>query len=66
MGLAAKGYKVTANPENWTIHQGRLYVTQRDFGPPIFRKDPKRWIASANVNVEALKDVPIGSALSWW
>ena len=66
MGLAAKGYKVAANPENWTIHQGRLYVTQRAFGPPIFRKDPKRWIASANVNVEALKDVPIGSALSWF
>ncbi len=66
MGLAAKGYKVAANPENWTIHQGRLYVTQRAFGPPIFRKDPKRWIASANVNVGALKDLPIGSALSWW
>ena len=41
MGLGAKGYKVEANPENWAIHNGRLYLTQRDFGPPIFKKSPK-------------------------
>lgn len=66
MGLGAKGYKVEANPENWVIHEGRLYVTQREFGPGIFRTNPKRWVASANTNVDALEELPIGSSLSWW
>jgi YHS domain-containing protein len=66
MGLAAKGYEVEANPENWVIHEGRLYVMQRSFGPAGFRKDPERWIAGANEQLAALKGAPIGSGLSWW
>ncbi len=66
MGLGAKGYKVEANPENWVIHEGRLYVTQRDFGPRGFKRDPKRWVVSANSHVKTLQHLPIGSALSWW
>ena len=30
MGLAAKGYKVEASPEYWTIYESRLFVTQRE------------------------------------
>ena len=66
MGLGAKGYKVVANPNNWTIHEGRLFVTQSAVGLKYFRKDPERWASAANVHADALKDVPIGSALSWW
>ena len=66
MGLGAKGYKVEANPENWVIHEGRLYLTQRDFGPPAFRRNPERWRAAAKAHLEKLEALPIGSALSWW
>jgi YHS domain-containing protein len=66
MGLAAKGYRVEATPENWVIHEGRLYVTQRSFGPGGFRQDPERWVVAAEENLEALGDAPIGSGLSWW
>lgn len=66
MGLAAKGYRVEANPENWVIHEGRLYVTQRSFGPAGFEKDPDRWVLAANENLKMLEDAPLGSGLSWW
>ena len=66
MGLAAKGYKVEANPENWTIHKGQLYLTQRSFGPPIFRKAPDRWSEAAHKHVRVLNDAPIGSGISWF
>lgn len=66
MGLAAKGYSVEADPENWVIHEGRLYVTQRSFGPAGFQKDPERWAVAADENLEMLEDAPIGTGLSWW
>jgi len=66
MGLAAKGYKVVADPRNWIIHEGRLYITQRAFGPAAFRKDPRRWVNNARAHLAALGDAPIGSSLSWW
>jgi YHS domain-containing protein len=66
MGLGAKGYHVEADPENWVIHEGRLYVTQRSFGPAGFRKDPERWAAAAQENLKLLEDTPIGTGLSWW
>jgi hypothetical protein len=66
MGLGAKGYKVEANPENWVIHEGQLYVTQQDFGPAVFQTNPKRWVSAANVYVQALEGLPIGSSVSWW
>lgn len=66
MGLGAKGYKVEANPENWVIHKGHLYLTQRSFGPPIFRKGPDRWVDAAGKHVRILKDAPIGTGISWW
>lgn len=66
MGLGAKGYKVVANPENWAIHNGRLYLTQRHFGPPIFKKSPDRWAAAAANHIKELEDAPVGTGISWW
>lgn len=66
MGLGAKGYKVEADPNNWVIHEGRLYVTQREFGPAAFRTDPERWTSSADAHLEALEKLPVGSGIAWW
>ena len=66
MGLGAKGYKVEANPKNWVIHEGQLYVTQAKFGITAFQTNPERWIISANAYVQALEELPIGSSVSWW
>ena len=66
MGLGAKGYKVEANPENWVIHNGRLYVTQRSFGPKIFRKAPNKWKIAAKANLRVLAKSQIGTGISWW
>lgn len=66
MGLGAKGYKVEANPENWIIHNGQLYLTQRSFGPKIFRKAPDRWTVAAQVNARVLEKSQIGTGISWW
>ena len=66
MGLGAKGYKVEANPENWVIHNGQLYLTQRSFGPAIFRKAPKRWTVAARANARVLDKAQFGTGISWW
>lgn len=66
MGLAAKGYKVVADPENWVIYNDRLYLTQRSFGPPIFKKAPEKWSMAARDHLKSLEDLPVGSSLSWW
>ena len=66
MGLGAKGYKVEANPENWVIHNGQLYVTQRSFGPEIFRKAPDRWAIAAQASAQVLDTAQFGSGISWW
>jgi hypothetical protein len=66
MGLGAKGYKAEANPKNWVIHQGKLYLTQAKFGIAAFQTNPERWVDSADVYVLALEGLPIGSSLSWW
>lgn len=66
MGLGAKGYKVEANPENWVIHNGRLYVTQRSFGPLGFKRAPEKWARLAATHVRTLETAPVGTGISWW
>lgn len=66
MGLGVNGYKVEANPENWVIHDGQLFVTQRSFGPPGFLKSPARWMAAAQEFERVLARAQIGSGISWW
>jgi YHS domain-containing protein len=66
MGLGAKGYKIEANPENWVIHNEKLYLTQRSFGPAGFRKAPDRWAVAALAHEQVLSNAPIGTGISWW
>ena len=66
MGLAANGYSVVADPHNWVIQDGRLYIMQRSFGPPGFRTDPEGFISAAEQNLALLEGMPIGSGISWW
>ena len=35
----SKGELVEANPENWTIVDGKLYIFGKSMGPELFRKD---------------------------
>ena len=35
----SKGEIVEANPENWTIADGKLYIFGKPVGPELFRKD---------------------------
>lgn len=45
----SKGELVIANPENWTIVDGKLYVFGKTAGPELFRKD----VAANQVKAEA-------------
>ena len=46
----AKGLIVVANPENWLISDGKLYVFGKQMGPDLFRKDPPGNVTKANAN----------------
>jgi hypothetical protein len=48
----AKGEVVVANPENWLINDGKLYVFGKSapFGPALFQQDLPANIAKANQN----------------
>ena len=52
------GFKVEADPNNWTISNGKLYVFAGAAGPEKLRKDPAGTIASATTNWLTLKDAP--------
>jgi YHS domain-containing protein len=46
----SKGELVEADPENWLISDGKLYVFGKPVGPELFRKDLAGNIAKANRN----------------
>ena len=48
----AKGQVIVANPENWMISEGKLYVfgSPAPLGPVLFQKDLAGNIAKANQN----------------
>jgi len=50
--VLTKGLLVTANPENWPIHDGKLFVFRSPppAGPALFQKDLAENIAKANEN----------------
>lgn len=50
----SKGELVEANPENWTIVDGRLYVFGKPVGPDLFRKDVAANAARAEGNRKLL------------
>ena len=46
----SKGERVEADPENWLISDGKLYVFGKPVGPELFRKELASNIAKANQN----------------
>lgn len=46
----SKGELVEANPENWTIAEGKLYIFGKPAGPELFRKDLAANQAKAEAN----------------
>jgi hypothetical protein len=46
----SKGELVEANPENWTIADGKLYIFGKSMGPDLFRKDVAANTAKAEGN----------------
>jgi hypothetical protein len=63
MGMS-KGVKVEANPENWMISDGRLFVFYASDGPSRFEADAKTLTVSADNNWRILKDAAFGTKLS--
>jgi len=58
MNLAA-GRKREADPHNWIISDGKLYVFAGAAGPANFAKDPLRNAARAAENWQHLRNAPI-------
>jgi hypothetical protein len=50
----SKGELVEANPENWTIAEGKLYIFGKSMGPELFRKDVAANTAKAEGNRKLL------------
>jgi len=46
----SKGELVEADPENWLISDGKLYVFGKSVGPDLFRKDLASNVTKANQN----------------
>jgi hypothetical protein len=45
-----RGELHVANPENWLINDGKLYIFEKPVGPELFRKDLPTNVAKANGN----------------
>jgi hypothetical protein len=50
----SKGELVEANPENWTIAEGKLYIFGKPVGPDLFVKDAAANKAKAEANRKIL------------
>ncbi len=59
-GAISLGLKIEANPENWLISDGRLFVFAGDQKPTSFSADE---VAAADRNWRLLKDAPFGTDL---
>lgn len=51
-----RGLKIEADPNNWTISNGKLFVFAGPGGPEKLLKDPTGTAAQATANWSALKD----------
>jgi YHS domain-containing protein len=63
MGMS-KGVKVEANPENWLISDGRLFVFYPANGPARFQAAAQTTAAAADNNWQLLKDAALGTSLA--
>ena len=52
----SRGVKIEADPNNWTISNGKLFVFAGAGGPEKLRTEPAGVIAQATVNWSTLKD----------
>ena len=59
-GAMSFGLKIEANPENWLISDGRLFVFAGNQAPTPFSSDQ---VAAADRNWQVLKDAPFGTDL---
>jgi hypothetical protein len=50
----SKGEIVVADPENWTVADGKLYIFGKPVGPDLFNKDTAGNIAKAEGNRNVL------------
>ena len=50
----SKGEIVEADPENWTVVDGKLYIFGKPVGPELFRKDVTGNLAKAESNRKVL------------
>ncbi len=46
----ARGEVVDANPENWLVADGKLYMFGKSIGPDLFKQDLAENTAKANQN----------------
>lgn len=51
----ARGVRAEADPHNWVISDGNLYVFAGPAGPDNFRKDPRANAARAAANWQAIR-----------
>jgi hypothetical protein len=62
MGMS-KGIKVEADPENWMISDGRLFVFYSGDAQSRFRSSVDTLAAPADRNWQVLKDAAFGTKL---
>ena len=60
----SKGWKVEANPENWSISNGRLFVFASSEAVAHFQADPQGTAAEADKNWDRLKNAPLGTSIT--
>jgi hypothetical protein len=63
MGMS-KGVKVEADPANWLISDGRLFVFASPKARERFQADARGTAAAADSNWQLLKDAPLGTSLA--
>jgi hypothetical protein len=60
----SRGMKVEANPKNWLISNGRLFVFHSSDAVARFQADPQGTAAEADKNWDLLKNAPFGTSLT--
>lgn len=51
----ARGEKVTADPRNWLVRNGRLHLFGKSIGPDLMRRDPDGMAAKAERHWQAMR-----------
>ncbi len=60
----SRGEKADANPENWLIHDGRLFVFISPGGQELFQANPEATANAGYANWQLLKDAPTGTKVA--